>query len=72
MDGAKLINQWVADGVLGDVHEVHVWTNRPFNYWPQGIDRPTETPPVPPTLDWDLFLGPAPERPYNPAYTPFK
>jgi predicted dehydrogenase len=71
-DGAKLINQWVADGVLGDVREVHVWTNRPNNYWPQGVDRPTDTPPVPSTLQWDLFLGPAPERPYNPAYTPFK
>ncbi|MDQ1255435.1 MAG: hypothetical protein QG656_25, partial [Candidatus Hydrogenedentes bacterium] len=37
-----------------------------------GLDRPTDTPPVPATLDWDLWLGPAPERPYNPAYVPFK
>jgi hypothetical protein len=40
-------------------------------YWPQGINRPTETPDVPPNLDWDLFIGPAPMRPYNKAYHPF-
>ena len=40
--------------------------------WAQGIERPTDTPPVPDTLDWDLWLGPAPYRPYNPAYVPFK
>jgi predicted dehydrogenase len=71
-DGAKLINQWVAKGVLGDVREVHVWTNRPNNYWPQGVEPPTDAPPVPSTMHWDLFLGPAPERAYHPAYTPFK
>src|SRR3989449_6212318 len=57
-------------GVLGKVREVHVWTDRPI--WPQGIARPTDTPPVPKTLDWDLWLGVAPWRPYNPAYVPFK
>lgn len=71
-EDAQLINQWIADGVIGDVREVHVWTNRPNNYWPQGVERPTETPPVPDTMHWDLFLGPAPERPFHPAYTPFK
>ncbi|QDT36604.1 Gfo/Idh/MocA family protein [Stratiformator vulcanicus] len=60
----------IRSGALGDVTEVHVWTNRPI--WPQGKGRPTETPPTPPYLDWDLFLGPAPERPYHPAYHPFK
>ena len=59
----------VRHGVLGNVTAVHVWTDRPI--WPQGVRRPAETPPVPPTLAWDLFLGPAPVRPYNPAYTPF-
>jgi predicted dehydrogenase len=59
----------VQAGALGAVREVHVWTNRPV--WPQGIDRPTETPPVPAHLHWDLWLGPAPERPYHPAYLPF-
>jgi predicted dehydrogenase len=57
-------------GVLGAVREVHVWTDRPI--WPQGIGRPKDSPPVPATLDWDLWLGPAPERPYHPAYVPFK
>src|SRR5204862_5592793 len=65
------------DGAIGNVREVHAWTDRPSNglfneYWPQGIARPTETPPVPATLDWNLWLGPAPERPYHPAYVPFK
>src|SRR3989449_8838299 len=50
--------------------EVHFWTNRPI--WPQAIDRPLEEYYTPATLDWDLWLGPAPERPYNPAYAPFK
>ena len=57
-------------GVIGSVKEVHVWTDRPI--WPQGIDRPKDTPPVPPSVEWDLWLGPATERPYHPAYVPFK
>jgi predicted dehydrogenase len=57
-------------GLIGPVSEVHTWTNRPI--WPQGINRPTETPAVPPNLDWDLWLGPAPQRPYNSAYAPFR
>jgi predicted dehydrogenase len=59
----------VKHGVLGKVSEVHVWTDRPI--WPQGMRKPAQSQPVPPTLAWDLFLGPAAERPYNPAYTPF-
>jgi hypothetical protein len=68
-EGVRLISEWIADGAIGPVREVHAWTNKPV--WPQGIDRPRDTPPVPPTLDWDLWLGPAVERPYNPAYLPF-
>jgi len=68
-EGARLICEWIADGAIGPVREVHAWTDRPV--WPQGIDRPKDTPPVPPTLDWDLWLGPAPFRPYHPAYHPF-
>jgi hypothetical protein len=65
------------DDAIGPVREVHVWTDRPSNglfneYWPQGIERPKDCPPAPSTLDWDLWLGPAPSRPYNPAYLPFK
>ncbi len=60
----------VRAGIIGKVHEAHVWTNRPI--WPQGLkDRPPAEP-VPDSLDWDLWLGPAPKREYNSAYVPFK
>jgi predicted dehydrogenase len=68
-EGARLINEWIWDGAIGPVHEVHVWTNRPI--WPQGIDAPKETPSCPPTLDWNIWIGPAPWRYYHPAYHPF-
>jgi predicted dehydrogenase len=69
-EGARLINEWIWDGAIGNVREVHVWTNRPI--WPQGIDAPEEIPSVPSTLDWNLWLGPAPFRPYHPDYMPFR
>jgi len=68
-EGARLINEWIADGALGDVTDVYAWTNRPV--WPQGIERPETIPSVPPTLDWNVWLGPSPWRPYHPAYHPF-
>jgi len=68
-EGARLICEWIWDGAIGNVNEVHVWTNRPI--WPQGIDAPKEIPSVPSTLEWDVWLGPAPYRPYHPAYCPF-
>jgi len=46
-DGARLINEWIQAGIIGPVHEVHVWTNRPVVYWPQGIPRPSGGPPPP-------------------------
>jgi predicted dehydrogenase len=58
----------VRSGVLGNVQEVHVWTNRPI--WPQGGERPKEAP-VPPNVHWELWLGCAPYRPYAPGYHPF-
>lgn len=69
-DGTRQICEWIQAGAIGDVREVHAWTNRPV--WPQGIevDRPAETPPVPTTLDWDLWIGPAQQRPYHPTYHP--
>lgn len=59
----------IRSGALGDVREIHVWSNRPV--WPQGINRPTEIQQVPKELNWDLWLGPAPKRPYNDSYLPF-
>jgi predicted dehydrogenase len=139
-EGAALINEWVQAGVIGPVKEVFVWTNRPVNYWPQGVPRPAKPAVVadapaagvgagsgvasgggpgsgqggtgarpgagpgapggmgggnfgnewsarrlnreiaaammseystPSTLEWDLFLGPAPEVAYHPIYHPF-
>jgi len=73
-EGARLVCEWVWDGAIGDVTEVHSWTNRPV--WPQNIARPQGSSPVPDHLDWDLWLGPAPHRPYVEAdgrcpYLPF-
>jgi hypothetical protein len=60
--------EWIWNGAIGPVREVHNWSTRPF--WPQGMTSlPTDTPKVPKGLDWDLWLGPVPHRPYNPAYT---
>ena len=68
-DGVRLFQEWYNAGLIGEVTRVHVWTNRPV--WPQGIATPTGKPPVPKELDWDLWLGPAAYRDYNPAYHPF-
>lgn len=69
-DGARLVNEWIADDAIGDVNEVHSWTNRPI--WPQGdVARPEEIPSLPNYLNWNQWLGPAPYRPYHPAYHPF-
>src|SRR4051812_39909607 len=69
-EGARLTNEWIQAGVIGDVAEVHVWSDRAGRLWKQGIGRPQETPPAPATLDWNLWLGPVQERPYHPAYAP--
>ncbi len=71
-EGLRLIKEWHQAGVLGEVREVHSWTDRPI--WPQGIERPDHSksmPVVPSTLDWDLWLGVAQTREYDPAYLPF-
>jgi len=67
-DDTRIIETWVQTGLIGDVHTVHVWTNRPV--WPQGIPRPTGTFDIPQELDWNLWLGTAPPREYNPIYVP--
>src|SRR5689334_12055124 len=69
-EGSRLTNEWIQAGVIGDVREVYVWSDRAGKLWKQGIGRPTEMPPIPATLDWDLWLGPVRERPYHPAYAP--
>jgi predicted dehydrogenase len=69
-EGARLTNEWIRAGVLGSVREVHVWSDRAGYLWKQGIARPAGTPATPRTLNWDLWLGPSPERPYHPAYLP--
>lgn len=72
MEGSRRAVEVVRSGAIGEVRELHVWTDRPAGWWPQGEERPAETPAVPATLDWDLWLGPAAERPYHPIYAPFK
>lgn len=65
----RLVSEILWDGAIGPVREVHAWCNRPIS--PRGIGRPSDTPPVPATLNWDLWLGPARHRPYHPVYLPF-
>jgi predicted dehydrogenase len=67
-DGLRRGAAVIQAGAIGDVKEIHVWTNRPI--WAQGGDRPEPSDP-PAHLNWDLFLGPAPERPYAKGYHPF-
>lgn len=67
-EDTRKVESWIQHGVIGNVHTVHVWTNRPV--WPQGIPRPKEIHPVPAELDWNLWLGTAPSRPFNNGYLP--
>jgi predicted dehydrogenase len=68
-ESIRLLCEWIWDGAIGPVTEVQAWTPHPV--WPQGmLQRPVERPPAPDTLDWDVWLGPAPHRPYHPAYLP--
>jgi hypothetical protein len=67
--GVRQINDWIWDGQIGAVRKVETFTDRPF--WPQGLTRPSKVEKIPKTLDWDLFIGPAPKRPYNSIYTPW-
>ncbi|HEY4415738.1 MAG TPA: Gfo/Idh/MocA family oxidoreductase [Verrucomicrobiae bacterium] len=69
-DGLRRAVECIQSGIIGDVTQVHVWTNRPI--WPQGMGRPNGSDPVPESLNWDIWLGPAPERPYKDGvYNPF-
>jgi predicted dehydrogenase len=72
----RQLKEWLADGVIGHVREVYAWTDRPVggrpwsNFAVQAISK--DTPPVPESLDWDLWLGPVPYRSYHPDYHPSK
>jgi predicted dehydrogenase len=68
-DGVRQLCEWIWNNEIGEIREVHAWTDRPI--WPQGIERPAKVMPVPKTLNWDLFIGPAPMRPYHEIYTPW-
>ncbi|HOZ48587.1 MAG TPA: Gfo/Idh/MocA family oxidoreductase [Candidatus Hydrogenedentes bacterium] len=68
--GLWMVTDWIRNGAIGPVREVHCFTDRPGHFWTQPAPHPTETPPVPDTLSWDLWLGPAPVRPYHPCYLP--
>ena len=68
-EGLRLMQEWVAAGALGPIREVHCWTNRPI--WPQGMPRPAQTENPPDGFDWNMWLGPAPERPFHKTYHPF-
>lgn len=68
-EDTRLLCEWIWAGAIGPVREVANWSSRPF--WAQAVERPKESEPVPHGLDWDLWLGPAPERPYSRAYLPF-
>jgi predicted dehydrogenase len=68
-DGIRQLMEWYDAGIIGDVKTVYCWTDRPV--WPQGIPRPTTAAPIPPELDWNLWLGTAPEKNYFDNLVPF-
>mgnify|MGYP000005848619 CR=1 FL=1 len=69
-EGNRLVVEWVRAGAIGQVLEVHTWTNRPV--WPQGIAQRPPSEPVPQNLDWESWIGPAPFREYHAGLHPFK
>ena len=71
-ESARVVAEMLAAGAVGTVREIHAWSNRKRYIAPRGMARPKDTPPVPATLNWDLWLGPAQYRPYHPAYCPWK
>jgi predicted dehydrogenase len=68
-EGNRRLCEYIWAGAIGDIAEVHCWSDRPI--WPQGIGRPKGKFDPPKDLDWDLWLGPAPQRPFAPGYHPF-
>ena len=68
-EGVQKVCDWIWNGEIGEVTRVDAFTDRPI--WPQGLMRPSQVDPIPETLNWDLFLGSAPYRPYNKIYQPW-
>lgn len=68
-DGTRLLTEWYDNDIIGDVHTVYCWTNRPV--WPQGIPWPVAKAEIPTTLDWDLWLGTAPKKNFVENLVPF-
>jgi predicted dehydrogenase len=68
----RLACEWIWDGAIGDVHDVHSWTSTGARRWTSLTDLPTETPPVPAGFDWQRWLEPVPARPYHPDYAPVR
>ncbi|MDP6523035.1 MAG: Gfo/Idh/MocA family oxidoreductase [Kiritimatiellia bacterium] len=68
-DGIRRMREWMAVKAIGDVKELHIWTNRPI--WPQGVKEPLPKAEIPANLDWNLWQGVAPEREYGRGYLPF-
>jgi predicted dehydrogenase len=68
-DEAQATAELLLSGAIGAVQEVHVWCDHPI--YPAGVQRPKDTPAVPKDMDWDLWIGPAPYRPYHRAYHPW-
>nr|WP_256534299.1 Gfo/Idh/MocA family oxidoreductase [Lewinella sp. JB7] len=68
-DGVRQLCEWIWAGEIGEVREAHTWTDRPI--WPQGLERPATRMEIPKRFDWELFIGPAPLRPYHEIYTPW-
>jgi predicted dehydrogenase len=68
----RLTCEWIWDGAIGDIREVHAWTNTGARRWTNLTGRPTDTPPVPAGFDWERWLDPVPPRPYHPDYAPVR
>jgi predicted dehydrogenase len=68
----RLACEWIWDGAIGDIYQVHAWTNTGATRWTKLTDRPKETPPVPAGFDWERWLLPVPRRPYHPDYAPVR
>ena len=68
---SRQVHDLIGSGVIGNVRSVDIWTRRASAFWKQGLPTPTDADPVPESLNWDMWLGPAAPRPYKRVYQPF-